>query len=95
MYVKTESKAKPLATNINITGDGNNEIKTKPPKNVPNILPAEFKADRRPTTAPEEFTSCIASRATNGDTIPSSKLAGAKIITLAMTLDMYKFSSNS
>ena len=71
-----------------ITPDGNSEISTKPPKNVPRMLPAEFRAERRPTTAPELSTFCIASLATNGETIPSRTEAGAKIIAAAKTEDM-------
>ena len=64
---------------MSITPEGNNEISTKPPMNVPKMLPALLSAESLPTTAPELFTSCIASRTTKGDTIPIKTLGRAKI----------------
>ena len=55
---------------------------------VPKMLPAEFNALKRPTMAPEEFTLCMARRATNGETIPSKILEGAKIINAENTEDI-------
>ena len=66
---------------IRITPEGNNEINTKPPKNVPSMLPAEFKADNLPTTPPDFSTFFIARRATNGETIPNKTLGPAKMRT--------------
>ena len=84
-----------LDKNIRITPEGSSEIKTKPPRNVPKMLPAEFKALSLPTTAPDESTLRIAKRATNGDIIPSKILEGAKIIKDDRTEAMYKFNESS
>ena len=83
VYTITESRAVMLATNISITPDGKSEISTNPPMNVPRILPAAFMADNLPTTAPELFTSCMASLATKGETIPRRRLPGANIASAA------------
>ena len=48
----TESNATTVATIIIITPEGKSEISTKPPMNVPRILPALFNAESLPTTAP-------------------------------------------
>ena len=85
VYTSTESSATPLAKSISITPEGNNEINTNPPKNVPRMLPAELRAESLPTTAPEELTFCIASLATNGETIPSRRLDGAKMTVAEIT----------
>ena len=49
------------------------------------MLPAAFRAERRPTVPPDEATSRRARRAMKGDVMPRSRVVGVKIARAAAT----------